>query len=501
MITLLSERSALRLYTPEQVRQQDRLAMKHLGLNAFDLMKRAGTGLLDLVTDSWPAADSLSVYCGKGNNAGDGYILSGLAARAGYRVEVLRAETATLSETAEQARDWCLSSGVPERLATTGTPTGGLVVDALLGTGSRGEPRAPYDKLIEAIGRSGRPVLSVDLPSGLDARTGQPAAQTVKADATLTFVGVKRGLVTGRARDYVGRLYFDDLQVPPEACLTTENEGIPWLRYDQMKGLPSRLRSAHKGHFGRGLLIGGASGQGGAMVMAAEAALRSGLGLLATATANPAHVSAVLSRRPEVMARICPNAETLKPLLGWADWIACGPGLGTDEWGLAMLQAVMASPKPSVLDADALNLLAAHSFRTAEGKTLILTPHSGEAARLLDATIETVEADRFAAAEALASRYGALVVLKGTGSILASPQGIIGVCGHGNPGMATGGMGDVLTGVILALAAQTQDAASALQLAVCLHALAADRLAEKEGEHGLLASDLPDQLRALLNEK
>lgn len=498
MPALLSHKNTPKLFTPAQVRSQDQQAIEQCGCTALGLMRRAGAALFELLQAKWPEVDSVTVYCGKGNNGGDGYILAGLAAAKGFKVELLRAETADLTKTAGEARSWCLEQGAVESPATGAPPTGAVIVDALLGTGSQGRPRSPYDALIEAINRSDKPVLSADLPSGLDALLGVPAEFTVQADVTLTFVGIKRGLVTGRALNYCGQVYFDDLQIPPEAYHNTAAQGIPWLRYEHF--LPKRLKAAHKGLFGRGLLIGGGGGSGGAVLLAAESALRSGIGLLAIATVKPEHVSAILARRPEAMAGCYTNTRELNPLLEWAEWIACGPGLGTDSWAEEMLQAALSSGRPMVLDADALNLLATQQFNLPSTSSVIMTPHPGEAARLLDTDVAAIEADRFRAAEALAEQYKAWVVLKGAGSILAAPrQGVIGVCGHGNPGMAGGGMGDVLTGLILALGLQTKSPDEAIKLAVCAHALAADRLVAGRGEIGLLAGDLPTEIGRLLN--
>jgi ADP-dependent NAD(P)H-hydrate dehydratase / NAD(P)H-hydrate epimerase len=260
--------------------------------------------------------------------------------------------------------------------------------------------------------------------------------------------------------------------------------------------LPMRSRDAHKGCHGHVLAIGGDHGTAGAIRLCGEAALRSGAGLVSVAT-QPEHLFALNAARPELMAHAVADPSALAPLLARASVLAVGPGLGRGSWGRALWQAALDSRLPRVLDADGLNLLAA-APRCFDGLAAVLTPHPGEAARLLDCDVAAVESDRFAAARALAKRYGGVLVLKGAGSLIADPDGGLAVCPWGNPGMASGGTGDLLTGIIAALLAQGCTAWQAACLGVGLHARAGD-LAARDGERGLLASDLLIPLRHLLN--
>ena len=373
-------------------------------------------------------------------------------------------------------------------------PHGDLVVDALFGIGLSRAPDAFATALIDAINGQPAPVLALDVPSGVDADKGSAPGKAVAASRTLQFIARHAGLHTGEALEHTGELELDALEVPtevfstvqPRASLLTQEALSYWL-------LPRR-RNTHKGESGRALCIGGDHGHGGAILLCAEAALRSGAGLLSVAT-REVHVPAILARRPEAMARAVESGDELKPLFSQADAIAIGPGLGQGDWGRAMLKLALAAEKPLVLDADALNLIAAEPCAVADA---ILTPHPGEAARLLGMDAAEVQHDRFAAAQAIAERYQAVVVLKGAGTIVAAAGQAPRVLDAGNPGMAVGGMGDVLTGVIVALRASGMSAFDAASAGALLHSLAGDAAAQ-EGERGLLPADLFLPLRHLAN--
>ncbi len=368
-------------------------------------------------------------------------------------------------------------------------------MDSLLGTGIKGEVRPEFAAAVAAINDAGRPVLAVDLPSGLDADTGTVLGCAVRADATATFIGVKRGLLTGAGPDHAGELDFAELDLPDAVF---DGPGAPGglalltLGAGEL-ALAPRARSAHKGRFGHVLVVGGDLGMGGAVAMAAEAALRSGAGLVSAATRG-AHIPAILARTPEVMVRGVEQRGEVLTLLDRASVVVLGPGLGTAPWGEQLFDAVLESRRPLVVDADGLNLLAA---RSAHRDDWVLTPHPGEAARLLECSRDAVNDDRFGAAKALQERYGGVIVLKGCGSIIAGPEGLM-LSPYGNPGMASGGMGDVLSGVIAALLGQGLAAQRATALGVCLHGAAGD-VAAASGSIGLAASDLAPHLRRLLD--
>lgn len=491
------------LYTAAQSRQLDLLAQQLPGIDGTVLMRRAGSAAFDLLRNHWPQARRLLIFCGGGNNGGDGYVLAELAQRAGFSVTLvaLAAPEQLRGDAALACRN-AMRAGVepqtfaPERLIDAQYD---LLVDALLGTGLTGEPRADYRAAIDWINASALPVLALDLPSGLDADTGRIWGTAVRADLTLTFIAAKRGLLTGAGPDQCGLLGFADLGVP--ATLHQQLEGAAVLRLTSdllPHWLPRRPRTAHKGRFGHLLIVGGNHGYGGAVSIAAEAALRAGAGLVTVATRG-AHLNALLARRPEAMVRAVESGQDLEPLLKLPTVILLGPGLGQDAWAEQMVQRVLGSELPLVVDADALNLVARRTTPPRR-ENWILTPHPGEAARLLGCDSSTVEADRFTAVQRLAERHGGVALLKGAGTLVASAAAGDGIalCAAGNPGMASGGMGDLLSGLIAALLAQQLPLVDAARAGVLLHAMAGD-VAAGHHERGLLATDLLAPLRRLVN--
>jgi NAD(P)H-hydrate epimerase len=340
-------------------------------------------------------------------------------------------------------------------------------------------------------------VLALDVPSGLDADTGWPNPIAVRAAATLTFLALKPGLFLGAAPDHCGELEFAGLDVPAElgADLPAALERLTFA--DLQRVLPPRARSAHKGSSGKLLLVGGGPGMPGAIRLAAEAALRAGAGLVYVAT-HPESAASVVAGRPEIICRAVTSGHDLDTLLETVDGVVLGPGLGQSAWGYGLWRRVMAAPVPLVLDADGLNLLAREPQQR---RAWLLTPHPGEAARLLSGeSVESVQRDRAAAVQDLADRYGAVAVLKGPNTLIASPgtEGLPAVCDRGNPGMATGGTGDVLAGVLGSLVVQARDLKQAARAGVLLHALAGDDAA-RGGERGTLPSDLFPHLRRWAN--
>ena len=372
-----------------------------------------------------------------------------------------------------------------------------VVVDAMLGTGLDREVGAPFATAVERVNRCRRPVLCIDVPSGLHTDTGVRLGTAVRATSTITFIGLKQGLFTGQGPGVAGKIAFDSLQVP-EAAYACAAPSARRMRLEQFhEDLAPRPRGAHKGDFGHVLVIGGDEGMPGAPRLAAEAAARSGAGLVTVAT-RAVHVASIAASRPELMPRGVESWSALAPLLERASVVAIGPGLGTAQWGRALLDSALAAGKPMVLDADALNLVA-EGDRELALDSAVLTPHPGEAARLLGIGTAQVEADRFDAAERIRSRSGAVVVLKGAGTLVEDGDDLVSVCEAGNPGMASAGMGDVLCGVIAALAAQGHPLARAARMGVCAHAEAADLAAGAGGERGMLAGDVIAMLRRVLN--
>lgn len=477
------------LYTTAQVRALDRAAVDG-GIAGIELMERASRAALDVLQRRWPQARSVGVLCGPGNNGGDGFLLAALARAAGLQASVV-AISDHASGDAGLARERLLREGGQVLPADFALPDADVYVDALFGSGLNRAPGGEAARLIAALNAQSRPVLALDVPSGLDSETGAAFDPCVRAAATLCFVGWKRGLFTAQGPDCCGQRTLATLDIPGDAYANETPDAMLLVP----QALPARPQDSHKGRYGHVLAIGGDLGAGGAVRLCGEAAVRIGAGLVSIAT-REANVGSILAARPELMPHGVHVPRNLEPLLARASVLALGPGLGQDDWGRGLWQATLDAGKPTVLDADGLNLLARSARELPE--RIVLTPHPGEASRLLGGSIADVQADRFAAARALAQKYRAVVVLKGAGSLIADPEGRAALCPWGNPGMASGGMGDVLTGVIAGLLAQDLSPWDAACFGVGLHARAGD-LAARVGERGLLASDLFAYLRALVN--
>jgi NAD(P)H-hydrate epimerase len=484
------------LYSAAQCRQLDRLAGALPGISEALLMERAGAAAFALLRQRWPQAFRILVLCGTGNNGGDGFVVARLAHETGLAVKVLQLGDADrIDGAARAALEPLLATGIePQPFVPGQALEADVLVDALLGTGLERPVEGDWRAAIAAMNASGIPCLALDLPSGLHADRGTVLGAAVRADVTLTFIGRKPGLYTGRAADHVGEVQFAGLEVPA-AVYEQVTAAARLLTAPPLGPLARpRRRASHKGEHGHVLIIGGAPGMPGAVRLAGEAALRAGAGLVSVAT-HPDHAAWLPMTRPELMCHGVSGPRDLAPLLARADVLAIGPGLGQDAWGQALLAAALETGLPLVVDADALNLLAREPLQRGNW---ILTPHPGEAARLLGTTAADVEADRYAAVRTLAERYGGTVVLKGAGTLVVTGNAPATVCERGNPGMASGGMGDVLTGLVAALRAQGLGETAAAEAGVWLHGVAGDA-GSREGERGLLAGDLPALLRAELN--
>jgi len=496
MITRMSKLPH-KLYRAAQVRELDRIAIEEFSIPGIELMTRAGEAAFAALRARWPEARHIAVICGAGNNGGDGFVVARLAHVAGFNVSLsLLAAAESLKGDAKRAYDAMVSAGVaPIELFPSSLGDVDVVVDALLGTGLDREVQGEWSDAIVAMNAAAAPVLAVDIPSGLNADSGAVMGVAVCAAVTISFIALKQGMLTAAGPDHCGEILFDGLAVPQavyEKVMPAAHRIDP-RQFSTM--LPRRARSTHKGDCGHVLVVGGAAGMSGAARMAGEAALRSGAGLVSIATA-PQHAAHINLTRPELMVHAIDRGDALHPLLQKADVVAVGPGLGTSQWGMAMLDVVLSCDVPLVVDADALNLLAIELHMRDDW---VMTPHPGEAARLLNVSSDEVQTDRFFAADAMQGKYGGVVVLKGCGSLVVDRDGVTSLCDAGNPGMAGGGMGDLLTGVIAALIAQGLDLADAARFGVWLHATAADRAAAHQGERGLLASDLMPHLRQLVN--
>lgn len=492
------------IYDADQVGAMDARLIRDYGIDGFTLMQRAARAAYAELAQHWPMPGRLVALCGPGNNGGDGALVARQAMEAGWDVTLAAPlDLAKASGDAARAFESYREAGGVVHDFTDASLDADLVIDALFGTGLNREVTGPMavaiDRINEASAR-GAGVLSIDIASGVDAGTGQTWGRAVRADITVTFIGLKLGLLTGDGASYCGDLAFDDLGAPDALYQDQPHVARRISHRDLRHVLPSRPRGAHKGDHGHVLCIGGGPGMGGAIRMAAEAALRAGAGLVSVACHRD-HAGAMSQARPELMCLGVGDtlddtaSARLDSLIEAASVIAIGPGLGSGAWGDALWQRALASDKPLVVDADALNRLAAHAV---DHENWILTPHPGEAARLLDWTTADVVADRVAAARCLAERYHAAVTLKGAGTLIATADELW-LCTQGNPGMAVGGMGDLLTGVIAGFVAQGLGLGDAAVFGVYVHALAGDRAAAVDGERGLLPTDLLAFIREQAN--
>ncbi len=483
------------IYSVADVRAIDQRTIES-GVASFELMKRAAHFAMDTALDEFPNTKRWTILCGSGNNAGDGYVLANLATGIGKKVDVLYVvDPATLTGDARRGWEEAKMSGVSI------APFNGalderaeLIVDALLGSGLDRPIDGVYADAVAAISLHAAPCLALDIPTGIHGDTGAQLGIAVQADVTATFVGRKAGLYFNDGITHAGRIYYSDLGAPAAAFAASS----PVLELIDSKlvtrNLPPRARAAHKGDFGHVLIVGGGPGMPGAARLAGEAALRAGAGRVSVAT-HPDNAAVIPASRPELMCHGI-NADGLAALLTVATVIAIGPGLGRDDWSRAMFAAARKVSIPMVVDADGLNLLAAAPDKNSRR---VLTPHPGEAARLLGgSSAQAVQRDRRAALAALQQKYGGCAVLKGHRTLISNRNGPALMCTAGNPGMATAGMGDVLTGIVAAMLAQGLPLETAAAVAVEVHASAADAAATF-GERGLLASDVLEELRPWVN--
>jgi len=481
------------LYTAAQVRELDRLAIEEQGIPSLTLMERAGADALDALTGRYPGARNLVVLCGGGNNAGDGYVLARLARQAGLEVRVIAlVEPGRLrGDAAASAQKYLRTGNVETALSIKSVD---IIIDALLGSGLNRPVEGVFAGAIETVNSSAVPVLSLDIPSGLDADTGVRLGRAVRADVTITFIGLKRGMFTAEGPEFCGEILFSDLGTPAGMHAAINAEARLLRHEEVMLNLRARPRDAHKGRYGHVLVIGGDYGYQGAAILAGCAAARTGAGLVTVAT-RPEHARTIPLFRPELMTVAVNVPRDLDALLDRVSVVAIGPGLGQSDWAISLFSGVLQTRLPLVVDADALNLLAhEHQYR----ENWVLTPHPGEAARMLGVTTGEIQSDRFAAVTSLRAEFGGTAVLKGAGSLVAGAAGPIRLNRTGNPGMAGGGMGDVLTGVIAGLVAQGIEPDAAAPAGVYLHGHAADQSA-REGERGMLAADLLPAIRTLVN--
>jgi len=486
------------VYLSEQIKAIESEASEYTESGLSVLMERAGAALFEHLQQQFADQVPYHIVCGSGNNGGDGFVLARLAMLAGVDVIVYINKEPSGND-AELAYKAMLKCDVSVRNIDQFSPISGVIVDCIFGTGLNRAPQEPWSGCIELINRLDLPVIAVDVPSGLSADRGCTPGVVIEANLTLTFIADKPGLLTGAGPRVCRKLIVNSLGVESNTVLTN----VYRVTRSTFEGcFPKRPKDSHKGNFGHVLVVGGDRGYGGAALLAATAALRTGAGLVSVIT-HPDHAGAFIASRPELMVNALAS-PLLKPdltdqLLNRATVIVLGPGLGQGTFGNEyynhVLQHIQSLDKPAILDADALNLLAINPVNV---PSAVLTPHPGEASRLLKCSTEQINADRLASVQRLAEQYSAVALLKGAGSLICDRESVF-ISNTGNAGMASGGMGDVLCGIIAGLIAQGFSVQDALPLAVWLHGTAGDNASRREGETGLIASDLITEVRPIIN--
>ena len=484
------------IYSVASVREIDRSAIEDHGISGYTLMTRAGAAAVRAARERFPAARRWQVVAGAGNNAGDGFVVARLATADGIAASVLAlVDPESLTGDAATAyADFAAEGGLVVPWAGELDADADLLIDAILGSGLARDVDGEFAAAVNAVNDHPAVVQALDIPTGIDGDTGAVLGNAVKADLTITFVGLKAGLFLGEASNHCGEVVFSGLEIPDD-CRADVAAVLRRIDGDLVtNSLPPRRRAAHKGDFGHVLVVGGGAGMPGAARLCAEAALRAGAGRVSIAT-DSVHAASISSARPELMSYGVDNAAELEAMLERVDVIAFGPGLGQTTWAKQLYDVLVADGRPAVWDADALNLLAG---QPAAAQQRIITPHPGEAGAMLGMSAAEIQADRPAALQKLAEIYGGVTVLKGAGTLIYSEGQAPSLCSSGNPGMAAPGMGDVLTGAIAALLAQGLGTAEAAAVGVEVHARAGDRAA-KAGQRGMIATDLLDELRAAVN--
>jgi NAD(P)H-hydrate epimerase len=504
----------MKVVTSHTMQEIDRQAIDQCGISGLTLMERAGQGCVDAIISEFGPSGRVAVIAGKGNNGGDGYVIARLLRNAGRDVHVfilaeqdqIRGDAAAnLARLPVEDITWCPQAGQLPALHMDEISRADVIVDAIFGTGLRSDVAGLYQEAIEIINASGRPVLSVDIPSGIHGTTGRVLGTAVRATVTVAFAFAKLGHVLYPGAEHTNRLIIADIGIPPN--LMEAAPGYDLLNDDFIRPmLRRRARQAHKGHFGHCLVVAGSTGKTGAAALAANSAVRAGSGLVTLAVAESLH--AILeTKTTEVMTVALPDSNSgfvtssafpaIEKLLEGKDALALGPGMGRRPGTTALVQTIVESVSlPMVIDADGLNALAEDItiLRRKKSADIILTPHPGEMARLLGTSIPDVETIRISVAQEFARNFGVYLILKGARTIVASPDGIAAINGSGNPGMASGGMGDVLTGIIVSLLGQHYSAWDACRIGVYIHGYAANLVADEKGEIGMSASDVQEML-------
>ncbi len=487
------------IFSSEDVSEIDRRAIEQENIPGFVLMKRAADFSFQQAIKYFPDINSIIIFCASGNNSGDAYLLGCLAIENDIKTKVISlSETNTLKDDALKAfKEYESSKGEILEWSSQIEIDCDLIIDGIFGIGINRSVEGKFLQAINKINESKAPVLSLDIPSGLNANSGEIMGLSVKANLTTTFVGKKKGLYLDQGPLMSGRIEYSNLSIP-EVCFNNAKIELEIVNQSLLERyLKPRNRTSHKGDFGHVLVIAGNHGMGGAARITSESALRTGAGLVSVIT-RPENVAIISKTTPEIMAHSADDRpDKISELFKKADVIAIGPGLGIDTWAKDLFEKTLNSEKQLIIDADALNLLADSPKKN---DNWILTPHPGEAARLLKCLNPEVQEDRLASFKKLTDKYGGVILLKGNNTLVGPAEEVPFVITAGNPGMSTAGMGDLLTGIIAALCSQFKQVNPKILTAIgaYIHALAGDRAA-KSGERGIIATDLFSELKGIIN--
>lgn len=503
----------MKLSTKQISREIDRRTIEEFGVPGVVLMENAGRAVASSILTEYPSAQKMAVICGAGNNAGDGFVIARHLISSGKDVSVhITQKKQRYKGDAKTNLDSLLEIGTDVRELEGKLPRikdTEVIVDAIFGTGLDRNVGGFYERLIKFINRQSAPCVSVDIPSGLDADTGQPMGTAVRADMTVTFAPAKIGMCIYPGVDYAGKLCVADITIPK---LLGEDIPFELLTFRKCAGLiRKRTADSHKGTYGHLFVLAGSPGKSGAAILCAEAALRSGSGLVTLGV--PQSIStAVEEKTTEVMSvslkdskdgTFHPDAheEVLRELEGKKTALAVGPGISTSKGTGKLLEKVITQCEvPVVLDADALNIISKNPEILRKTKVpAVVTPHPGEMARLCGVGTKQVQSDRVGVSTRFSEKYGCYVVLKGARTVVSTPGGEVFINPTGNSAMATAGTGDVLTGIIGGLVAQGYDSLQSCLLGVFLHGHAADLLLEETGAAGFTASEISRKIPASIN--
>lgn len=480
------------LYRTDQTRELDRLAIEEFGTPGLTLMERAGRRAFDQIMRRYPDAERVVVMCGPGNNGGDGYVVARLMRQIGVEVAVVRTSEPKTPDATAVCDTYLKAGGGIEENALEVIACADLVIDALLGAGLTRAPSAPFAGLIQAANRNTCPCVAIDLPSGLSGDTGQAFEPTIDATCTVTFIGKKLGMFTADGETVCGERLYESLDVDPEVFRRV----TPAAEILAAPAFAARKSNSHKGNYGDLVIAGGDHGMMGAVLLAGRAALRTGAGLV-TIASRENHLDQPALCQPELMSDVYEQSGQCEALFGRANAMVIGPGTRENAWGRDIFTATTQIDCARIIDAGGLRVLA--TTKTDWCDNQVLTPHPGEAAALLQCSAAEIQQDRVAAATAIHEQFGGVCVLKGAGTVIVGEDSVR-ICDRGNPGMASAGMGDVLSGVIGALLAQGMTPMEAACAGVWLHAESADRAAAVTGQPALLASDVIDGLGDVILE-